>query len=218
MTSMLTLSKTIPPHTGKNILYAGSNIETASKAVILIHGRGSSASSFLSLSKEIDDNSIIYIAPEAEGFTWYPYRFIEKRDRNEPGISSGHTLINSIILSLNQHGIQNQKIFIIGFSQGACLGLDYIARYPKKLGGVFGLSGGLIGDSIHEDDYNGDLNNMPIFLGCSVNDFHIPENRVHETATIFESMNANVIKKLYPDLGHSINSDEIENIKTILLD
>lgn len=213
---MLELKKVIPPHLGNKILFAGNDFSKASKALIMIHGRGSNAESILSLSQEIPNEDVIFIAPEANEFRWYPYRFIDKRENNEPGISSGLVLIDSIISSLIDTGFTSTNIFLMGFSQGACLVLDYAARYPQRLGGVIALSGGLIGDFLNPNDYKGNLEKTPIFIGCSTNDFHIPEVRVHESAEIFTNLNAEVTKKLYPGMGHTINSDEISIINSIL--
>jgi predicted esterase len=213
---MLQLNDLINPHLGKKILFSGNHINSAKSAMILIHGRGSNADSLLDLANELMLNDTVIIAPEANQFTWYPYRFIEKRERNEPGISSGLALIDSIIKSVNNNGIKTENIFLLGFSQGACLVLDYAARHPKKFGGLFALSGGLIGELISKSDYKGDLEETPVFIGCSTNDFHIPEERVHQSAEIFQNLNARVIKKLYPDMGHTVNRDELDQINSVL--
>ena len=214
---MLKLNNTIEPHKGERILYSGSDLESAKRAMILIHGRGATAESILSLSNELNLEDTIFVAPQARDFAWYPYRFIEARTKNEPGITSGLTLINSIIAALNESGIENNSISLLGFSQGACLTIDYALRYPKKYAGVFVLSGGLIGDVINLNDYKGDLENTPIFFGCSNIDFHIPEVRVKESAEITKSLNADVTVKIYENMGHTINEDEIEIINSILL-
>lgn len=214
---MLKLNNTIEPHKGERILYSGSDLESAKRAMILIHGRGATAESILSLSNEFNLEDTIFVAPQARDCAWYPYRFIEARAKNEPGITSGLTLINSIIAALNESGIENNSISLLGFSQGACLTIDYALRYPKKYAGVFVLSGGLIGDVINPNDYKGDLENTPIFFGCSNIDFHIPEVRVNESAEITKSLNADVTVKIYENMGHTINEDEIEIINSILL-
>ena len=213
---MLKLNDLLEPHLGVNILYSGAAIEKAKYALILIHGRGSTAESIQSLSHELDLRDTFVIAPQADQFTWYPFRFIEKREKNEPGITSGLNLIKEIILSLNNNGILSENIFLLGFSQGACLALDFSARFPAKYGGNFALSGGLIGDKLDKNEYSGNLEKTPIFLGCSNMDFHIPENRVHESAEILKSMGASVTKKIYNNLGHTINLDEIEIINQII--
>ena len=213
---MLNLTKTIPPHTGDDTLYKGLAPDKASRAMIMVHGRGASAESIAALADEIQADDFMYVIPRAAGNTWYPYRFIEPRQTNEPGISSGLTLIEIIVKSLNDNGINSDKIYFLGFSQGACLAVDYVARYPDKFGGVFALSGALIGQELNKQDYSGDLKNTPIFFGCSENDFHIPEERIHESAEIFKKLNAGVTTRIYPNLGHTINHDEIKFINHII--
>jgi phospholipase/carboxylesterase len=159
-----------------------------------------------------------FIIPQASDLTWYPNRFIDKRDANEPGISSGLTLINSIFQGILHSGISSEHIHLLGFSQGACLALDYAARFPSRFGGVFALSGGLIGQKIDINDYQGDLKKTPVFLGCSDEDFHIPVERIHKSALIFENLNAAVTKRIYPNMGHTINQDELHFVKQILSD
>ncbi len=213
---MLSLNNLIEPHLGNEILYGGEKLEDAKFAMILIHGRGGTASSMMSLVDELNLKDTIVIAPQADNFTWYPYRFIEKREVNEPGISSGLKLIDSIIGELNERGISTENIFLLGFSQGACLTLDYAARHPRKYAGVFVLSGGLIGDKLNSNDYGGSLDRTPVFFGCSDNDFHIPETRVHESAEIMKNLNADVEVRIYKNMGHTINRDEIEIIKKMI--
>jgi predicted esterase len=213
---MLNLNNLLEPHLGENIFYAGEKLEDAKFAMILIHGRGGTAASMMSLVDELDLKDTIVIVPQADQFTWYPYRFIEKREVNEPGISSGLRLIDSIIVKLNHSGISSENIFLLGFSQGACLMLDYAARHPKKYAGVFVLSGGLIGDKLNSDDYGGSLDRTPVFFGCSDNDFHIPESRVHESAEIIKKMNADAEVRIYKNMGHTITRDEIDLIKKMI--
>jgi predicted esterase len=213
---MLNLNNTVDPHKGDDIIYAGAEINEAKHALILVHGRGAAAQSIIPLADELILKDTIVIAPQASQFTWYPYRFIEKRERNEPGISSGLKLIQSIIDSLIENNITPENIFILGFSQGACLTLDFAARNPKKYAGIFILSGGLIGEELDENEYQGNLERTPVFLGCSNNDFHIPESRVHESGEILKKMNAEVTKRIFPDMGHRISMEEIKIVNDIL--
>ena len=213
---MFKVENTIEPHLGETILQFGAELQSAKKAMIMIHGRGASAESIADLGNHFNSDDIVYIAPQAEGYAWYPYRFIEKRQSNEPGISSGLKLIDSIAATLNSAGISSENIYLLGFSQGACLAVDYAARHPHKYAGVFCLSGGLIGESLDPLDYSGDLKHTTVFFGCSENDLHIPEERIHESAEIFSSLNADVTKRIYPKLGHNINRDELAFINEIL--
>jgi len=213
---MLNLDNTISPHRGQKIIYEGSDIGEADSVMIVLHGRGAGAASMEPLISEFGSDCLTYIIPEATNFSWYPYPFIEKREANEPGLSSGLILIDSIVNALNKRNIPTQNIYILGFSQGACLAVDYAARFAARFAGVFALSGGLIGDKITPRDYDGNLHQTPVFFGCSDTDFHIPEERVHESAKIFENLNANVTKRLYPNMGHTINRDELNFINQVL--
>lgn len=213
---MLEIRNTIYPHSGQPVLYHGAEIHSAQKAMIMIHGRGANADSMLGLIRHFKANNIIYIIPQASNFTWYPYRFIEDREQNEPGISSGLTLINSIVDALVLKQINRENIYLLGFSQGACLVSDYAARNPNRYAAVFCLSGALIGQKLSTAEFKGDLRQTPVFFGCSEDDFHIPEERIHESAKIFESLNAFVTKRIYPPFGHTINIDEISFINEII--
>jgi predicted esterase len=168
------------------------------------------------LISEINSANTAYMLPQAAGHTWYPYRFIEKREMNDPDLTSAINLIDAIVEALIEKGKSTDKIYLLGFSQGACLVSDYAARYPARYGGVIALSGGLIGDHLQADDYQGDLQQTPVFLGCSDRDMHIPESRVEESAAIFMRMNARVTKRIYPHMGHTVNQDEVDFVKSLL--
>lgn len=203
-------------HRGQPVLYKGKKIETADAAMIMIHGRGATAESILTLAQEFNVDGLAYLAPQASGNTWYPYSFLNPIEMNEPGITSGLSLIDTIINDLLTKGFSMDKIFLLGFSQGACLSLEYAARNPANFGGVFGLSGGLIGPPGAPKNYKGSFNGSEIFLGCSDFDPHIPIERVDETESVFLEMNANVTKKIYNGMAHTINQDEINFIKSLL--
>jgi phospholipase/carboxylesterase len=213
---MLVLRNTTGPHTGEKIIYAGEPVDRAARAMILMHGRGAYAESMQGFIDELRAGRMVFIIPQAENLTWYPHRFIEKRKVNEPDLSSALQLIDAIVTALSSGNISRENIYLLGFSQGACLAADYAARFPARYGGIFILSGGLIGDRLDPSDYSGDLRQTPVFLGCSDMDFHIPEARVHESAGIFRQLNASVTEKIYPGLGHSVSREEIEIVKDIL--
>ncbi|NMB83345.1 MAG: phospholipase [Ignavibacteria bacterium] len=204
------------PHQGQPVFYKGKQLETADAAMIMIHGRGATAESILTLADEFGNGSVSYIAPQANMNTWYPYSFLSPIEMNEPGITSGLEVIDSIVSDLISKGFSTDRIFLLGFSQGACLSLEYVARNPAKFGGVFGLSGGLIGPPHTPRNYEGSFDNAEIFLGCSDVDPHIPIERVDETEKVFLEMNANVTKRIYKGMGHNINQDEINFIKSLL--
>ncbi|MEW6509063.1 MAG: dienelactone hydrolase family protein [Bacteroidota bacterium] len=204
------------PHRDQPVFHKGKKLETADAAMIMIHGRGATAESILTLADEFGVGNVAYIAPQANMNTWYPYSFLSPLEMNEPGITSGLQLIDSIINDLLSKGFSTNRIFLLGFSQGACLSLEYAARNPAKFGGVVGLSGGLIGPNNTPRKYSGSFDNTVIFLGCSDVDPHIPIERVDETEKVFLEMNADVTKRIYKGMGHSINRDEINFVKRLL--
>jgi phospholipase/carboxylesterase len=204
------------PHESQKIIFEGADIYSAKSAMILIHGRGATAESILTLTNEFSADNYIYAAPQANGNTWYPYSFLSPIEENEPGLSSGLNVIDKLHKELNDSHIPNNEIILLGFSQGACLVLEYTARNVKKYKGVIGLSGGLIGDKIDRKRYSGSFENCPLFLGCSDIDPHIPLERVEETALVFKELQAAVTKRIYKGMGHSINEDEINFIRSIM--
>ncbi|GAB5410252.1 MAG: dienelactone hydrolase family protein [Balneolaceae bacterium] len=207
----------IGPHQNQPVAVTGVELSKAKKAMIMIHGRGASAQSILGLSKEFNNTEdFVFLAPQASGHTWYPYSFLVPTENNQPGINSGLQAISDIIEKLNEHEISSENIFLLGFSQGACLASEFVARTPLKYAGLIALSGGLIGESIDLDSYSGDLKQTLIFMGCSDIDAHIPKERVNESADVFEKLHAKVIKKLYPGMGHLVNEDEIQHIQQLI--
>ncbi len=204
------------PHAAQPVKAAGLPLKDAKAAMIMVHGRGASADSILTLAAEFEQPDFVYLAPQAAQNTWYPYSFLAPIPNNEPGISSGIAKLANLVDELVSNGVPHQSIFLLGFSQGACLALEFAARHARRYGGVIGLSGGLIGPDDTPRDYAGSLNGTPIFLGCSDVDFHIPKERVLLSAEIFESLGGNVTTTLYPGMGHSINQDEINFVKKMM--
>jgi predicted esterase len=213
---IITTSGLTNPHQDQSLLAAGESFENASAAIILIHGRGATAENILLLSDELNQPGFIYLAPQAANYTWYPYSFMAPIEENEPGISSGLKVIGNIFQNLETKGISAEKTILLGFSQGACLATEYAARNAKRYGGIVGLSGGLIGPEGTPRDYPGSLEGTPIFMGCSDIDPHIPKERVAETAKIFENLMGEVDLHLYPNMGHTINQDEIDHVKKLM--
>ena len=205
----------VHPHRNQNVLFKG-DINSAKSAMILIHGRGANAESILSLSEEFEVNNYLFVAPQANHNSWYPYSFLAPVKDNEPGITSGLKVINDLIEKLNKSGFPDNEIILLGFSQGACLTLEYAAGNAKPYKGIVGLSGGLIGDKLDEARYSGSFENFPVFLGCSDIDSHIPLERVNQTETIMKKLNASVTKRIYKNMGHTINEDELNFIRSIL--
>jgi predicted esterase len=206
------------PHAKEAVAYAGSPVETAAAAMIMVHGRGGVPEAILDLASAINRPRVAYIAPAAHGGTWYPSRFLSPRERNEPGISSALSVIESIVTDLMDRGFAPHNIAILGFSQGACLGSEFAIRHPRRYGGVLVLSGGLIGPpgTTWDDVATTELKDVPVFLGCSDVDSHIPKERVIETENVFRKLGARVRRTLYPGLGHVINQDEIAEVERVV--
>ncbi|GAA0466837.1 dienelactone hydrolase family protein [Halococcus dombrowskii] len=168
------------------------------------------------MTEEFDRNEIAYLAPQAARNTWYPSAFTAPVESNEPGRTSGLQAIVDAVNKANEADIPTDRVMVLGFSQGACLASEFVARTPTRYGGLAVLSGGLIGEEIDPDDYDGDLENAPVFLGCSDVDPHIPEERIHETADVFERLDADVTTRIYEGMGHGINEDELRVVSELL--
>ena len=204
------------PHAGQPVLRAGSPVADARLVAIMIHGRGASAENILQLAREFHAADIAYLAPQATGSTWYPYSFLSPIDQNEPGMSSGLRVIELLIDDVTRQGIQPERIVLMGFSQGACLSLEFAARHPRQYAAIAGFSGGVIGPPGTPRDYAGTFDRTPVFLGCSDVDPHIPLERVHETAAVFRRMGASVDERIYPGMGHTVANDELEAVDALL--
>jgi phospholipase/carboxylesterase len=204
------------PHQHQPVIQSGAKLDVAKAVMIMVHGRGATAEDILSLSVEFNIDGVAYLAPQAKNNSWYPYSFLSPIEKNEPGLSSGLAVIDSIIKMLHQKGFKSEQIYLLGFSQGACLSLEYAARNPQKFGGIFGLSGGVIGESVSLDNYSGNLEGTEVFLGCSDIDPHIPLKRVNETEEIFKKLNANVTKRISEGMGHTVSKDETDFIKLMI--
>ncbi|WP_254522010.1 alpha/beta hydrolase [Natrinema caseinilyticum] len=205
------------PHQGQRLVMGGTDLEDAVAALVLTHGRGATARGMIRLARDVHRDGVALLAPQAARRTWYPNSFLAPVDRNEPGRRSGLRAIGDAIERANDAGIPTERIVLAGFSQGGCLASEYLARNPRRYGGLAVLSGGLIGDEL-DDEYPGDLEGTPVFLGCSDVDPHIPEARVHETAAVLESMGAAVTKRLYEGLGHGVTDDELEFVSGMVAD
>ncbi|HXV97244.1 MAG TPA: dienelactone hydrolase family protein [Anaerolineae bacterium] len=204
------------PHQGQPVLTAGQPLDQAQAAMIMVHGRGATAESILTLAGELNQPGFIYLAPQAAGYTWYPNSFLAPIASNEPGISSGLAVLAELIEQLARAGIPVERIMLLGFSQGACLSLEFAARNARRYGGVAGLSGGLIGPDGTPRDYAGSLAGTPIFLGCSDVDAHIPKARVEHSAEVLRRLGGDVTMRLYPNMGHLVNQDEINFVRQMM--
>jgi len=204
------------PHRNQAILQTGAKVEQAGAALILLHGRGASAQDILSLSSYLDQPGLAFLAPQAEGYTWYPNRFISPVEQNEPYLSGALVVLEGLIRQVQTGGVPLERIFIGGFSQGACLASEYVIRNPQRYGGLLAFSGGYIGPLDLQREPNGDLVGMPAFLGCSDIDPHIPLQRVKATASLLRAMGAQVTEKIYPGMGHMVIDDEIEQARALI--
>lgn len=204
------------PHQSQPVLTAGEPLERAEAAMILIHGRGGSAEDILSLATEVNQPGFLYLAPQAAGYSWYPLSFLAPLASNEPGISSGLAVIAALFEQLTDAGIGPERTILLGFSQGACLALEFASRNARRYGGVIGLSGALIGPDGTKWDYPGSLQETPVFLGCSDRDMHIPKERVLLSEQILRQQGGTVTARLYPRMGHTINNDELETIRAMM--
>lgn len=206
------------PHQGQPLLAAGAPLDQARAAIVLVHGRGASAANILELAELLAFEGVAYLAPQAAGNTWYPYPFTAPLASNEPWLSSALRAIGAILDRLAQVGIPPSRTLLLGFSQGACLMLEYVARHAQRYGGVAGLSGGLIGPDDTPRDYPGALASTPVFLGCSDIDPHIPKERVEDSAAVLRGLGADVTMRLYPGMGHTTNDDELAFVRRMLAD
>jgi predicted esterase len=204
------------PHAGQPVRAAGAPLQQSRVAMVMIHGRGASAESILSLAPALAMDGVAFLAPQAAGGTWYPYGFMSPMELNEPGISSGLRAIGRVLRQVAAAGIPPERTLLLGFSQGACLATEFAARHARRHGGVAGLSGGLIGPDGTPRDYAGSLAGTPVFLGCSDVDGHIPAARVRESADVLGRLGGAVTMRLYPGMGHLVNDDEIAHVRAML--
>jgi len=199
------------PHQGQRLVAAGASLAEASSVMILVHSRGNRAESIVELGQALPYPGMAYLAPQAANYTWYPHSFLAPIEQNEPGITSGIRVLADLVTRVEEAGIPAERIILAGFSQGACLASEFLARHARRYGGLLVFSGGIIGPLGLPRAYPGTLDGTPIFIGCSDTDFHIPLERVHETAELFSQMGAQVTKKIYPGMGHTIIQEEIDH-------
>jgi phospholipase/carboxylesterase len=199
----------------KEVITYRGNMQNAGRAIIMLHGRGGSAEDILSLAGYFKVKDYLIAAPQATNNSWYPSSFLAPVAQNEPWLSSALTLVGKTVSAMEQKGIKKENIVLLGFSQGACLALEYSARNATRYGGVIAFTGGLIGEEIDKTNYPGAFSNTPVFIGTSDPDPHVPVERVNRSAEILTDMGAMVTKKIYPRMGHTINSDEIETVNAL---
>ena len=187
----------------------GLPLAEAKKAIILIHGRGATADSILSLSSDLNLTDYAILAPQANGNSWYPFGFMASDAGNKVSLEQSLGMLEEAGAKILESGIPNEQIYVLGFSQGACLSLEFAARNATKFGGIVAFTGGLIGEKLSAEKYSGDFSDTPIFIGSSERDFHVPAKRINESADLLRKMGADVTVKLYEDPDHTIRTDEI---------
>jgi len=212
----MTDSKLVSPHQSQPVRTAGESLQRAKAAMLMIHGRGARSEDILSLANQFGFPTFAYLAPQAADNTWYPNRFLNPISDNEPWLTSALTFVGDVFAQIVQAGIPPERIILLGFSQGACLTLEFAARNAQRFGGVVGLSGALIGPDDTSRDYSGSLAGTPVFLGCSDLDFHVPKERVDQTADVMRKLGGEVTERLYPNMEHTINQDEINFVRNMM--
>ena len=206
------------PHQGQELVSAGTPVAEAEAAMVLVHGRGATARSIVQMGQEVHQVGLALLAPQAARNTWYPNSFLAPVEQNEPGRSSGLRAVGDAVETATDAGIDRERILLLGFSQGACLASEYVARNPRRYGGLVALSGGLIGETVDPASYEGDVEGTPVFVGCSDVDPHIPVERVHETTETFERLDGDVDERIYEGMGHGVNEDELEAVAKLVAD
>jgi len=204
------------PHAGQLVLRSGPSVEHARLVAIPLHGRGASAEDILGLAGDFSATDIAYLAPQAAGGTWYPHSFLAPLHQNEPWLGSALRVIESLLEAVEQQGVPPERVVLMGFSQGACLALEFAARHAQRYAAVAAFSGGLIGPPGTQRSHGGGFEGTPIFIGCSDSDPHVPLERVRESAALFRRMGASVDERIYPRMAHTIIADEIDAVDALL--
>ena len=206
------------PHEGQQVATAGTALDSADTAVIFVHGRGATAQGMLEMATEFDAEGVAYLAPQAAGRTWYPNPFLAPIEENQPSLSSALDFLGRVRHRIADAGIAADRTCFVGFSQGACLASEFVARNAERYGGLAVLSGGLIGPEETPRDYDGRLDGTPVFLGCGDRDPHIPVERVHETRDVLDSLDADVTERIYEGMAHGVNDEEMAHVRNLVED
>jgi predicted esterase len=203
------------PHGDQSVVTRGASLDAADAAVVLVHGRGATAESMLQFAAEFDRPDVAYLAPQAARNAWYPQSFMAPISDNQPWLDSALGFLDGVV-ERAASAVAADRVVVVGFSQGGCLGSEFVARNSRRYGGLAALSGGLIGPEGTEFAYDGSLDGTPVFLGCSDRDPHIPVERVHETADAFEALGGQVDERIYEGMGHGVNRDELDAVADLL--
>jgi phospholipase/carboxylesterase len=205
------------PHAGQPIAVSDAPPDKATEALILVHGRGGDAAGMLRLAGLLAPPGTLCLAPQAAGHTWYPHRFTEPVSRNEPHLGSALSVLGDLVDRVVDAGLPPGRIALLGFSQGACLALEFFLRRAQRLGAVIGFSGGLIGEAVAMPPAGAKpFGGLAVLLGCSERDPHIPLGRVRETEAVLRALGAEVATRIYPGGSHDINEDELGLARRLL--
>ena len=207
---------TADPHANQPLVQAGAPLGEGAAAVVMVHGRGAAPANILDLVPELGRPDLTYLAPAAANRTWYPFSFMAEVESNEPGLSSALRMLDALVGRIESAGVPKSRIVMLGFSQGACLTSEFAVRHAGRFGGFVIFTGGAIGPAGTTWADAGDFAGTPIFMGCSDQDAHVPESRVHETAEVFTRRGAAVDVRIYRGMGHVVNEDEIQAAREIL--
>jgi predicted esterase len=210
------MAATREPHDGQPVLRSGPSPDNARLVTILLHGRGASAEDILGLAHQFSSRDVAYVAPQADGSTWYPHSFLAPISHNEPWLGSALGVVAGLVDDFARQGVPAERVVVMGFSQGACLTLEFAARHARRYAAIVAFTGGLIGPPGTPRNYAGDFAGTPIFIGSSDVDPHVPLERVQESTAVFQRMGAAVDERIYPRLGHTINADELRAADALL--
>jgi phospholipase/carboxylesterase len=194
----------------KQIITAGTPLAQAKGALVMLHGRGSTARNIVSLASEFSLIDFAVLAPQATNQSWYPYSFMAPVEENQPSLDSALDMIAQTVEAIIAAGISADKIYFAGFSQGACLTLEYIARNAQRFGGAVAFTGGLVGEELQMSNYKGDFAGTPILISTGDPDPHVPLSRVEESVTVLKNLGAEVTLKVFKGRPHTILREEIE--------
>ncbi len=200
----------------KNIITRGKPLAETNKALVMVHGRGATAASILGLSSSLAVNDFTLLAPQATNNSWYPYSFMAPATQNQPALDAALDLLHQTVLDIEQQGVNSSRIYLLGFSQGACLTVEYATRHARRYGGLLILTGGLIGQQLDIPPYQGDFAGTPVLITTGDPDPHVPVSRVNETTRLLTEKGASVIEKIYPGRPHTILPDEIKLANKLL--
>lgn len=204
------------PHGNQPIERAGADLEDASAAMVLVHGRGARAGGMLEFANEFARDDIAFLAPQAHRGTWYPNSFLAPIEDNQPHLDSALAKLEDVLETIESAGVPLERTILLGFSQGGCLSTEYAARNADRYGGVVALSGGLIGPEGTPRDYDGSMDGTPVFIGCGDQDPHIPVERVDESIRAFDELEAETEKRIYQGVGHTVLEDELEYVRELV--